>query len=281
MAAELSWGFRYLATEPHHFTVCYRINPWMVPTVDGEAALAQWKEVVAALERAGAQVEVCDDEPGLPDMAFTMNAGFVVGGRAVVSRFRHPQRRPEEPHWRARFEALGLEVVDLPVPDEVRFEAGDVFLVGDTLVGGYGFRSERAGLEALAEVFDRPLVAVRLIDDRFYHFDTCFCPLGGDRALVHLGAVAPDDRDRLLDVVPGALQLREDEALTFCANSAVVGDVVVTATCPPRVEAYLARHGFGIETVDVTEFHKSGGSVRCLTLPLDLPEQHRATGGSP
>jgi hypothetical protein len=32
-----------------------------------------------------------------------------------------------------------------------------------------------------------------------------------------------------------------------------------------QVEAW----GFAVETVDVSELHKGGGSVRCMTLPLD------------
>jgi N-dimethylarginine dimethylaminohydrolase len=271
VATDLAWGTSYLMTEPRHFTVCYHINPWMTPTVDGEAASAQWKELVGALERAGASVAVCPDEPGLPDMAFTMNAGFVAGRVAVPSRFRHPERQPEERHWRARFEALGLEVVDLPAPAEARFEAGDAFAVGDLLMGGYGFRSDRAALEALGELLGRPVVAARLVDERFYHTDTCFCPLGDGRALVFPGAFAAEDLGRLLDPLPRAVLLREDEALTFCANSVLVGETVLTATCPPRVRGELERLGLGVETVDVGEFHKSGGSVRCLTLPLDVP----------
>lgn len=275
MAEDLTWGARLLMTEPRHFTVCYRINPWMTPTVDAEAAGAQWKELVATLEQAGAQIEVCPDEPGLPDMAFTMNAGFVAGGVAVPSRFRHAERQPEEPHWRARFEALGLDVVDLPAPPEVRFEAGDAFLVGDTLMGGYGPRSDRAGLEALGELFGWPVIAARLVDERFYHTDTCFCPLGQGRALVFPGAFDPADLRRLLDRLPHAVLLHEDEALTFCANSVVVGGTFFTAACPPRVRTALEGFGLGVHTVAMGEFHKSGGSVRCLTLPLDVP----ASGG--
>ncbi|MPY92311.1 MAG: hypothetical protein GEV08_04360 [Acidimicrobiia bacterium] len=271
MATDLTWGTRYLMTEPRHFTVCYHINPWMTPTVDGEAAAAQWKGLVATLERAGATIEVCPDEPGLPDMAFTMNAGFVAGGIAVPSRFRHPERQPEEPHWRQRFTALGLEVVELPAPPEVRFEAGDAFLVGDALMGGYGFRSDRAGLEALGDLLGHPVVAARLVDERFYHTDTCFCPLGEGRALVFPDAFDPDDLRRLLERLPETVLLREEEALTFVANSVVVGGTFFTASCPGRVRDALEGFGLEVEEVEMGEFHKSGGSVRCLTLPLDVP----------
>jgi N-dimethylarginine dimethylaminohydrolase len=51
----------------------------------------------------------------------------------------------------------------------------------------------------------------------------------------------------------------------------VVGDVVVMpAGVPVRVARRLEAWGFSIVTVDVSELHKGGGSVRCLTNPLDV-----------
>ena len=50
----------------------------------------------------------------------------------------------------------------------------------------------------------------------------------------------------------------------------MVGDVVVMpAGVPPRVARQLERWGFAVQTVDVSELHKAGGSIRCMTLPLD------------
>lgn len=270
----LDWGRRYLMTEPHHFTVCYHINPWMTPTVVTESAQLEWKRLVEAMEAAGAQVTTMPDVEGLPDMAFTMNAGFVFGHRAVPSTFHHPERQPETAHWTAWFEGAGYDLVDLGLPAGSSFEAGDAFLLGEALVGAWGYRSSREAPPALAAATGRPLVQVRLVDDRFYHFDTCFCPLGPDSAIVFLDAIAPEDRSRLLDLVADPLLIDEAEALTLCANSLVIGDTVLMSRCPPRVERALADRGFRVSTVEVAEFHKSGGSVRCLTLPLDLPGPH-------
>jgi hypothetical protein len=71
-------------------------------------------------------------------------------------------------------------------------------------------------------------------------------------------------------MVPDPLVLTEDEALTFCANSVVIGRRILMPACPDRVRAQLEAWGFEIVLVDVSEFHKAGGSVRCLTNPLDV-----------
>jgi ornithine--oxo-acid transaminase len=64
--------------------------------------------------------------------------------------------------------------------------------------------------------------------------------------------------------------LDDAEALAFTANSVVVGPTVVMPTCPPRVGRQLEAWGFGVAVVDVSEFQKAGGGVRCLTLALDV-----------
>ena len=65
--------------------------------------------------------------------------------------------------------------------------------------------------------------------------------------------------------------LTEAEAITtFCANSIVIGNTVVMPSCPDRVRAQLEEWGFEVVLADVSEFHKGGGSIRCLTNPVDV-----------
>jgi N-dimethylarginine dimethylaminohydrolase len=71
-------------------------------------------------------------------------------------------------------------------------------------------------------------------------------------------------------LVPEPLWLTDDEALTFCANSVVVGRVVVMPATPPSVGRQLEAWGFEVTTCDVSEFLKAGGGCRCLTLALDV-----------
>ena len=70
--------------------------------------------------------------------------------------------------------------------------------------------------------------------------------------------------------MPEPLVLELDEALTFCANCVVVGNVVVMPACPARVGRILERWGYDVCVSPVSEFLKAGGAVRCLTLPLDM-----------
>ena len=59
--------------------------------------------------------------------------------------------------------------------------------------------------------------------------------------------------------------------MTFCANSIVVGRTVLMPACPTGC-AQGARGRRLRRSCSSTsrEFHKGGGSVRCLTNPLDV-----------
>jgi N-dimethylarginine dimethylaminohydrolase len=275
----LAWGRRFLLCRPTHFTVAYEINPYMHVQVhpDPEAALAEHDGLVAALQAAGAELEFMDPVDGLPDLVFTANAGVVDRDRFVPSRFRHPERQGETVHDVAWFSDQGFRVTPLPGSDP--FEgAGDVLPFGadpDTgragvLVAGYRMRSAVSAQISLGEMLGVPVKTVELVDERFYHVDLVFCPVDERRALI-----APQGLDRygcrvLEELVPEPVWLTDDEAAVFCANSVVVGDIIVMPSCPPRLGRILEDAGLTVAVAPVGEFLKAGGGCRCLTLALDV-----------
>jgi N-dimethylarginine dimethylaminohydrolase len=71
--------------------------------------------------------------------------------------------------------------------------------------------------------------------------------------------------------VPEPLVITEEEALTtFAANSIVIGRTVLMPACPDGVREQLETWGFRVVVVDVSQFHLGGGSIRCLTNPVDV-----------
>jgi N-dimethylarginine dimethylaminohydrolase len=111
---------------------------------------------------------------------------------------------------------------------------------------------------------------LRIAHPGMYHFDLAFCPLDETRAMVCPAAFDDASAAALLALVPDPLVLTEAEALTFCANSVVVGSTVLMPSCPDRVRARLEAWGFEVVVLDLREFHTGGGSIRCLTNPLDV-----------
>ena len=274
---ELAWGRRYLMCPPEHFGVLYEINPWMHAevVVDKDRAREQWDGLVATLRSAGATVEVVPQPEDVPDMVFTANGGIVdataPGGPLFVpSHFRHPERQAETEHFARWFGEQGWRVERLPT--ELTHEgAGDALPFGGVLVSGYRFRSDQLAATALSRITGTPVRSVELVDERLYHVDITFCPLSDRHAI---GAPMGWDRygrQVMEALVPEPLWLTDEEALSFCANSVVVGTTVVMPVTPVRVGRQLEAWGFDVVTCDVSEFLKAGGGCRCLTLSLDTP----------
>lgn len=277
MTAPLPWGRRYLMCPPVHFGVLYEINPWMrrEVTVEPDRARAQWDGLVATLREAGAEVEVLEPHPDVPDLVFTANAGVVNAGAGqfVPGHFRHPERQGETPVNVAWFAAAGWTVDRLP--DDLDHEgAGDALPFtpdgGPTvLLSGYSFRSDASAATELSALLRCPVRPVQLVDPRLYHLDLTFCPLDGRRAMIAPLGWDAYGRKVVEALVPEPLVLADDEALSFCANSVVVGRTVVMPSTPPRVGRQLEAWGFDVVECRVDEFLKAGGGCRCLTLALD------------
>ena len=276
--AALAWGREYLMVRPDHFRVDYAINPFMdlADQPDPSAALDQWQALVAAIETAGGSVEVLDQRPDAPDMVYAMNLGLPLAGgpsgqHAVLSHMRYPERRMETATAAAWFTERGHTLHTIGADGVgAHFEAGDAFAWRGELVVGFGPRTEKLALKHLAHELDVAVRGVRINHPGMYHLDLGFCPLDERRALVCPSAFDEESAQALLALVPEPIVLSETDALTFCANSIVIGSLILMPACPPAVREQLEAAGFEIVLVDVSEFHKGGGSIRCLTNPLDI-----------
>jgi N-dimethylarginine dimethylaminohydrolase len=277
MGTALAWGRRYLMVAPTHFRVDYAINPFMDLTrqPDPVATRDQWDAVAEAIAAAGGEVEVLAQRPDAPDMVYAMNLGLPLVGPtgpvAVLSHMRHAERRMETATARQWFLDRGCTLHTIG-SDGVgaHFEAGDAFAWRGELVVGHGPRTERLALKHLANDLHVTVRGVRITHPGMYHLDLGFCPLDETRAMVCPAAFDPASAQALLDLVPEPLVLSEEEAMTFCANSIVVGRTVIMPACPDRVRAQLEAWDFEVVTVAVPEFLKGGGAIRCLTNPLDV-----------
>src|SRR5438270_8684058 len=179
---------RFLMCRPAHFAVTYAINPWMDPEnwarndhALGAAAWQEWAALHQTLCDLGAAIELVPPMGGLPDLVFTANAAVVLDRTALLARFRHPERRREEPHFEAAFRALqsrGLIDAIYAVPESLVLEgAGDcVWDPARSLFWmGYGPRTDAGAAEVVTEVFGTKVVPLELVDPRFYHLDTALC----------------------------------------------------------------------------------------------------------
>ena len=276
---------RILMCAPDHYDVDYVINPWMEGNIhksSQDKAVEQWSKLNQILNDI-AQVDLVEGQPGVPDMVFTANAGLVLGENAVLSRFYHPERQGEEPHFKKWFADNGFNVFELP--QDLPFEgAGDALLdrEGRWLWAGYGFRSELDSHPYLAKWLDIEVLSLRLIDDRFYHLDTCFCPLTGGYLLYYPGAFDSYSNHIIEKRVPESkrIAIAEADAINFACNTVNVEQTVVMNKASSSLKQSLEDAGFTVIETPLTEFLKAGGAAKCLTLRINepvLPDVHGST----
>ena len=222
--------------------------------------------IVDVYTEAGHEVVLVDPVEGLPDMVFTANAGLVLDGRALVSRFRHPERAgKEQTAFRRFFEQLGL--AEVAVASAVNEGEGDYLPVGSVILGGSGFRTDPRSHDEVSEFFSRPVIPLELVDERFYHLDTALTVLDEDQVAYWPGAFSPASQGRLGELFPDAV-LATDAMPAFFPNACSDGTRVVMSATARRLAAAFRERGFTPIPVPTSELQKAGGSAKGCTLEL-------------
>jgi N-dimethylarginine dimethylaminohydrolase len=264
---------RILMCPPDYYGIEYEINPWMSRSRPShrDTAVRQWEQLRHVLEDAGAAVSLLPPVEGLPDLVFTANSALIFRQRAILARFRHDVRQREVPWDEAWFQSQGFATEH--VPEDVFFEgAGDALFCGDTLFAGYRIRSDARGHQLIGERLGCRVLPLELVNDYYYHLDTCFCPLAPGVAVYYPAAFDEYGRRVLRQLVGELIAVSDEEARRFACNAVVVGRTVTTNTGCPKMHEALAARGFEPRETPLDEFVKAGGSAKCLTLRLDGEE---------
>ncbi len=262
-----------LMCAPDYFGIDYVINPWMEGNcgkADHALAVEQWSGLRRALETQ-TDVVLIPPQPGLPDQVFTANAGVVLEEKVVVSRFKDPERQGEEPFFHEWFARHDFDIAAWP--HDVSFEgAGDALLDrGQRILwAGYGFRSHNTMPSLLEKTFNRQVIGLRLIDPRFYHLDTCLCPLEGGYLMYFPAAFDAAGQRAIADLVPSEKLIEVDapDAEQFCCNAVDLNRQVFMNGASESLQHRLRETGFTPVITPLSEFMKAGGAAKCLTLKL-------------
>ncbi|MCL6436181.1 MAG: TIGR00300 family protein [Leptolyngbyaceae cyanobacterium HOT.MB2.61] len=281
----MSSTIRFLMCPPDHYDVDYVINPWMEGNVhrsSRDRAVEQWHQLFHLIKEY-AIVDLVKPQPGVPDMVFTANAGLVLGDNVVLSRFYHKERQGEEPFFKQWFDEQGYRVYELP--KDLPFEgAGDALFdrEGRWLWAGYGFRSELETHPMIARWLDIEVLSLRLMDERFYHLDTCFCPLSDGYLLYYPGAFDAYS-NRLIELrVPAEkrIAIREEDAVNFACNAVNIDRLIILNKASDELKQRLSAVGFQLIETPLTEFMKAGGAAKCLTLRVTEPIREEVHAGA-
>jgi N-dimethylarginine dimethylaminohydrolase len=274
---------RFLMCRPEHFAVSYAINPWMDPQSWARderahaAATREWAALHRKLITLGGTVEQVPPAPGLPDLVFTANAAIVLDRKVLLARFRHAERRREEPHFETAFRSLqarGLVDAVRKLPEGLVLEgAGDCVwdATRELFWMGYGPRSDAAAARPVEDMFAREVLALELADGRFYHMDTALSVLPGGEVMYLPEAFTATGRALIHDrVAPHArIAIAIEDGCRLAANAVCLGRTLIMSDCGRRLRDELEERGYQVVTTPLPSFLRSGGSAFCLTLRLD------------
>lgn len=270
-----------LMVRPLHYSVEYVINPHManqVGKVDKIEAHNEWNLVRSLFDQVDLKVRVIEDQEGLPDMVFCANQSLPYidkdGQRHVILSIMHAdQRKKEVPYFEQWYRQNGYEMHYL---DEDRIEnfegCGDaIWHTGKRLLwGGYGYRSSMAAYQDISDIFDVPVITLELVDEKFYHLDTCFCVLDEQTVLIYPDAFAEKGLELIHAVFNQVIEASKYEAEELFACNASCPDgrnIIIQQGCTD-VNKNLRDAGFSVHEVSTYEFLKSGGSVFCMKMLL-------------
>jgi N-dimethylarginine dimethylaminohydrolase len=279
---------KILMCSPEYFDIIDVKNVHMegnVGVLHKSVAVKQWEDLrniyqSFVAENILEEVLVIDGAEGCEDMVFTANQSFpwMLNGEktVVMSKMRHESRQREVPYFEKFYKNLGYKLLHLQ--NTKMFEG-----MGDTiphygknlLYGGYGHRSETSAYEEISKMLNVPVVTLELIDDRFYHLDTCFIPVDEQTVLLCREAFTDEGMNALKKLFKNIIEIPVEEAEDFfalnahCINDKKTGKKkAVIQKGTTITKKALEDNGYVVVETDTSEYMKSGGSVFCMKMML-------------
>ena len=270
---------RILMVDPRFYDVIYDINPHMtgkLGTVDKKRAREEWESLKGAYETIGFPVVVLEPKKNLPDMVFAANQSFPFLDRngkkkVILSNMATKERAPEVAFFADWYRQQGYEVIHLKTQNP--FEGMGDLLVHpnrDWLWGGFGFRTKKEVYGEIEKIVQKSVHLLELMDNRFYHLDTCLSILDETTALYYPKAFDPNGIQLLEENFETLIEVSAKEALNgFACNAhSPDGKHILIQKGNERVKRELIKKGFDVMELETSEFLKSGGSVFCLKMMI-------------
>jgi N-dimethylarginine dimethylaminohydrolase len=228
----------------------------------------QHRHLVQILLEEGVEVELLPPVPTLPYQHATRDVGVVIGDTIVLSSLKERTRRPEAQVAEPALQRYRLRLL---TPERGFIEGGDVIVDNDQLWVGLGARTDEWGAEFLHRTFGRDYEVIPLrFDAKYTHLDTVFGVLSRNHALLYEPAFDAKSLERIQVAYSHLITLTDKEQQNAGANVLFLSsERVISIAENPSVNEQLAQAGFQVITVSYGEVIKSGGSVRCDTLPLE------------
>ncbi|HRN70700.1 MAG TPA: arginine deiminase family protein [Candidatus Woesebacteria bacterium] len=261
---------KLLLCPPTYFDIAYAINPWMHidKKVSRIKVLEEYTNLKNKYTELGVEFDELQPTQGLPDQVYTTDMGLPVGKLFIKSNFKYGQRKPEATIGAEYFTSLGYAVYN--IPPSLSFEGeGDLIKNGDRYFMGWGQRTMYEAEEYLSIALQKQVIPLKLIHPSFFHLDTCFAPLNTDVAMYYPKAFSTDSKQTLSKYFKKLIAIEQLDADVFACNLIILeNNIVIHGELSYSLKKEIEKYGFIIHTVDMSEYLKGGGSVKCVSLQI-------------
>lgn len=266
MVDPYNYGLEYILPDNKRMKQNFKRNP-----PDKHKALLQWLELYKIYLKLEVEVEILKSAPNLPDMVFTANAGLPYRTVFVLSNFRYDERKKEQNYYNRFFNNTHRIITWHKFPNAYFEGQGDALWAEEKLLVGYGLRTSKMAVGFLRGIIDKEIVALELRNDcaeTFYiHLDTALAYLGNNNYLVYQHAFNQESF-RKIENLGNLILVDQPDADQLVCNAVVIGNKIIMQQPSKQLQEKLENLDYEIISVDTSEFIKSGGSVKCLSLIL-------------
>lgn len=214
----------------------------------------------------------------LPDVVFIANGGLCLPlpkPTILLPNMKYSQRKEELPYLKAIYKDLGIDTMEFPGNEPFEGQAElKWFHNGTKAICGYGFRSTKKTFDTINTLFKKlfkeqpELLVVHLKSADYYHLDVAMLEFD-NKCVVHKRAFSDESVKRMREFLGKDNVFIIDTKDSFCLNAVVDGDRLITHMLNKEDREFLEGvTKKKIHMVDTSEFEKSGGSVRCMTLDV-------------
>lgn len=231
--------------------------------IDVNRATAQHAEYEQRLRESGCVVHRLPAAPELPDAVFVEDAAVVLDELAVLTRPGAASRRAEVPSVAETLRPLRpLRFIDAPGT----LDGGDVLRMGRDLFVGTSGRSNRAGIEQLAELVGVAGYRVHPLPFQgCLHLKSAVTAVSETTLLVDPRCVDPLE-------FPAFQSIEVHPAEPLAANALWLDGVVLYPAAFPLTRRRLERSGSHVMAVDASELARAEGGLTCCSLLLQVDE---------
>lgn len=228
------------------------------PALDSHLARRQHAAYVGMLDAAGYVVEQLTADEAYPDGVFIEDIAVVLGPIAIITRSGAPSRRGEAEVVR---DALSVRFVIETIEPPGTLDGGDVMQLDGSLYVGRSARTNEHGIAQLAAIAAPLGLAARIVQVHDgLHLKSAVLPVDESTVLV-----TPNSVDEA--PLQGLRILYEEESERHSASALPLRDgrLIVTESAP-ATGAMLARAGYDIVPIDVSELQAADGGLTCLSI---------------